>query len=97
MKLSKWLGHLLNHATPVCKDVVRWASLEAEQPLPWYRKLQMHAHFLVCEFCKRYREQLIALRTVLRKAPEKLIDSESTPLPPGAKQRIKDALRDKSS
>ncbi len=99
MTMPKWLDKVLTDATPACNDIVRWVSLEAEQQLPWYRKLQMHAHFLICEFCKRYREQLFTLRTLLRAAPEKLTDTvEKNPaqLPADAKQRIKDALRNQS-
>lgn len=99
MKLPKWLDALLIRATPPCKEIVRWVSEEVEQPLPWHRRLRMHAHFLICKFCKRYRAQVTTLRTVLRSSSEKLHGCETSEdhLPTDAKQRIKDALRDKSS
>lgn len=74
--------------------MVRWASQDLDGQLRWHQRVRMQIHLLICAMCKRYREQLIALRAALRSDPERLAGSgEEQKLSDDAKQRIKDMLR----
>ena len=90
----RWLDNLLIWLTPPCREVVRWVSQDLDGQLTWHQRVRMHAHFLICALCKRYRQQLAALRTVLRSDPPQLSGGgNEQKLSPEAKEHIKDLLR----
>lgn len=46
-----------NH-TPNCAEMSRLASKAIDQPLPWWIRLKMRLHFLICVWCQRYYKHL---------------------------------------
>lgn len=94
MTMRRRLNDVRTWLLPPCQEMVRWTSQDLDGQLRWHQRARMQVHFLICALCKRYREQLIALRAALRSNPERLADSgEEQKLSPEAKQQIKDALR----
>lgn len=89
----RWLDNLLIWLTPPCREVVRWVSQDLDGQLTWHQRARMHAHLLICALCKRYRQQLAALRRVLRSDPPQLTGGKEQKLSPEAKEQIKDLLR----
>lgn len=92
--MRRWLKDLLIWLLPPCREMVRWTSQDLDGQLRWHQRVRMQIHLVICAMCKRYREQLIALRAALRSDPERLASSgEEQKLSPEAKQHIKEALR----
>lgn len=95
MKMPRWLDNVLVWLTPPCRQVVRWASQDLDGVLPWRQRVRMQLHFLICDLCRRYQQQLAALRAALHSHPERLADNgDEQKLSLQAKQQIKDALRE---
>ena len=91
--MPRWLDDLLTWLIPPCREVVRWASQDLDGQLRWHQRIRMQVHFLICALCKRYQQQLLALRAALRSDPDRLAgDGDAQKLSPEAKQHIKDVL-----
>jgi len=94
MTISRWVTDVLTWLLPPCREVVRWTSQELDGQLRWHQRARMQVHLLICALCKRYRQQLIALRAALRSDPERLADvGDANQLTPAAKQHIKEVLQ----
>jgi len=90
--IAGWLIRM----TPPCNQVVKLVSEEMDHPLPLGTKIKVRLHFLICKWCERYREQLIFIRSAMRRHPDKLEgqDQPAAPSPsPEAHERLKQALR----
>ncbi len=93
MMMPRWLDNLLVWLAPPCREVVRWASQDLDGVLTWHQRVRMRIHFVICALCKRYQQQLAALRAALRSDPERLLgDDAAHKLSPEAKRQIKEAL-----
>ncbi len=78
-----------------CKDVTRLVSESLDRDLPWYRRLGVWFHLMMCKYCSRYSRQLHALRHLLHCAAEKERAPDYEPpekLPDAASERIKRLL-----
>jgi hypothetical protein len=73
--------------TPKCHDMTRLISESMERPLPLRKRLAMRAHYLICVWCERYRDQLKFMRKALRSCPER-----ENRLSLDARKRLKRAL-----
>jgi hypothetical protein len=90
---SKRMENVICRVTPSCTEMTHLLSREMDQPLPWFTRLQMRIHFLMCCYCRRYMESLRYLRRIFR-SPESGIDQLSSErLSPEAKERLKETLR----
>lgn len=89
-----WLARRL----PVCREVTPWMSERLDQPLPLGREIKLRLHFLVCDFCKRYQDQLLALRDAVQTMANPPQEPDSTSDKPrlsaNARERMKNALKD---
>jgi hypothetical protein len=74
--------------TPKCHDMTRLISQSVERPLPLRTRFAMRAHYLICVWCERYRDQLGLVRKALRSCPER-----DNHLSVDARGRMKEALR----
>ena len=43
---------------PTCKEVTRLVLLSQEQPLPWGKRAAVRAHWMICEACTNFRNQM---------------------------------------
>ena len=62
---------LLKETTGSCMEVTRLLSQGMDRPLPWYVRLRIRGHFLICYFCRRYGVQLRFLRRASRRYQER--------------------------
>src|SRR6201997_5568812 len=81
--------------TPKCREVVRLLSQSMEVKLPVTTRIEIRFHYLICVWCYRYGEQLRALRKIAASLPEHLDECGREALPYSAKERMKQALREK--
>lgn len=91
----RWRGILVLAAlTPTCRQVVRMASRQQEQPLPWSTRFRLGVHLRICTACERYLRQLDVLRQAAARAESAFpMTDVHPPLPAAAKERIKQRLR----
>jgi len=75
-----------------CKEIIELTSKDMETSLPWYTRLEMKAHYLMCETCHRYAQQLQFMNKALR-VFEGHVPTENCQLPDDAKQRIAKKMR----
>lgn len=92
-----WLEHWLIRNTPPCSEVVRMLSDGMERPLPLRDRIALRFHFLICEWCERYRKQIGLIRTLLHR--KESISPKDTPnisdarLSDEARERLKRLTR----
>lgn len=56
-----------------CKEVVK--NVSSEKPSPWWEKLEVRLHLIMCHHCGKYAKQLEMLRSGFRKLIESKISS----------------------
>ena len=89
--------NLIVQLTFKCDEVTHLLSEEMDHPLPWFTRFKMRVHFLVCCYCERYKENLQYLRKFSHSFPLMAHDASGEDLPPEAKVRLKQVLRDPSN
>jgi hypothetical protein len=92
-RISSAASRLLVRLILPCHDISRLSSQALDTRLPRITRLRMRMHYLVCVWCRRYRDQL----ALLRRACAQLGTSapEAGPgLPPTARERIRQHLCD---
>ena len=84
----------MNHWMFNCKAVTRIISESMDRKLPFYQRMGIRVHLLMCKLCSRYRRQLFFLRKTIRLQASSSEDIESAiVLPSGARERIKRSIR----
>lgn len=66
-KISMGLMKMIAMSTPSCEVIGRKISESFERPLTLKERLEIKIHLLGCQFCMRYREQLIKLHQMASK------------------------------
>jgi len=92
--LSKRIEAFIARATPSCVEMTHLLSEEMDHSLPWFTRLKMRVHFLMCCYCRRYKESLHYLRNVFRSSAASADTLSSERLSPEARERLKQVLRD---
>ncbi len=62
-----------------CKEISHLVSESLDRKLPFHQRLQVRLHLLMCQFCSRFRKQLLFLRDAAR---HYLLAGEETEPPP---------------
>lgn len=78
-----------------CKEVTELISQSQDRQLPWYQRLRVRLHVLMCRACGRFRRQMLFLREALRhwRGAVENEDAASEPvLSEEARERIRNAL-----
>jgi hypothetical protein len=52
----------MRHRMFSCKNVTQMLSESLDRKLPFYQRIGMRIHLVMCKFCSRYQEQLFFLR-----------------------------------
>jgi hypothetical protein len=92
---TKLVTFIVEH-TPKCHDITRLISQSLDHPLPLRTRLAIKAHYLICAWCERYRDQLGFLREALKSCPEKGAEQMRGGLSAEAKNRLKIAVTPKT-
>ena len=91
---SKRIENFICRVTPPCTEMTHLLSKEMDHSLPWFIRLKMRVHFLMCCYCRRYKEGLHYLRKVFRSSASDVDSLSSERLSPEIKERLKQTLRD---
>lgn len=92
--LSAKIVEFIAAVTPKCTEVSRLLSEGMDHALPWWMRLKLRIHFLMCTYCKRYGEHLRILRNSGHHFCEHGEEVSREQMPPGTRERIKQVLRD---
>jgi len=79
-----------------CKEVSHWVSESLDRQLPFWQRIQVRLHLLMCRFCSRFRKQVLFLRDAAHRYLSASEETETTPgsgLSPEARDRIKKSLK----
>ena len=79
--------------TPRCHDITRLISQSLDRPLPFCTGIKMRIHYLICEWCERYRNQLGFLREALHCCPERDENKAAGDMPARTRAGLKVVLR----
>ncbi len=75
-----------------CKEITALVSESLDRRLPFGERLAVRLHLMMCKFCSRYREQLIALRLLVNRYVQEIEPSQPAhpfSLADDARSRIK--------
>ena len=74
-----------------CHDMSRLTSQALDTRLPRLTRFRMRVHWLICQWCRRYRDQLALLRRAVSRLGS---DAPATgpALPPETRERIRKNL-----
>jgi len=70
-----------------CKEIIELTSQNMDALLPWYTRIEMKVHLLMCKTCNRYAKQLQFMNKALG-AFESHASTENCQLSGDARQRI---------
>ena len=85
----KWLRTAKSLLLMTCRDAAPLISRAMDQKLPRQDRAAVGLHLTVCASCRRYRGQLSALRRLLAQFGGPGLPSDTSPLSPQAKTRIR--------
>ncbi len=77
-----------------CKEVSRRISESMDRNLPFYQRMLIRMHLLMCKYCARFQQQVVMLREFCRSY--QLDENFSDPtviLSPDARERIRNTLK----
>lgn len=60
-----------------CRDVTERASEAVDGTLPFFARLELRMHLMICEGCRAYIEQMRGLKTMLRQRPPRRPTAEA--------------------
>lgn len=84
----------MNHWMFRCRDVSEKVSRSMDEPLPFFQRMAVGIHLMMCRYCRRFRRQLSALRMMsCEEEADRPADETPDKLSPNAKTRIKEKLR----
>jgi predicted anti-sigma-YlaC factor YlaD len=81
-----------------CKGATQLISDGLDRKLPWWRRMGLRVHVMMCAACRAYRRQVIAIDALVRDryGPDPSIEPIQS-LSDERRERIKAALRDQAS
>jgi hypothetical protein len=77
---------------PSCAETARRLSEAQDHPLSLGARCGVTIHLFLCRFCRRYRRQLMFLRSAYQSLNTELDETSDVRLSPEARQRIVELL-----
>jgi hypothetical protein len=90
---SRKMVHLIDQLTPKCTEMTHLISEEMDHPLPFFTRLKMRVHYLMCCYCERYKNNLHYMRSAFRSLHEHVDELSTAALSAETKERLKQTLR----
>lgn len=88
----------VNLLTSTCQTITKKISEGMDRPLTLRERLQINVHLMFCDFCRRYRQQLLTIRDALQKQSQKIADEkDEIGLSTAAREKIKLAITKRKS
>ena len=75
-----------------CKQASQFISASLDRPLSLRERLALKLHLLICKYCKRFSQQVSAMRVALRTMVSSIENDNSIKMPSLAKDRITAAV-----
>ena len=75
-----------------CKQASQFISTSLDRPLSFNERFALKLHLLVCKYCKRFSQQVSAMRVALRTMVSSIENDNSIKMPSLAKDRITAAV-----
>lgn len=99
-RLSIWSKAKLNLAkamgrfVPSCEQVSLLVSDSMEEKLPLRNKIRVAIHLLMCQWCRRFKQQLRQIRALIRKtqAEDSIQPHPQVKLSDSARERMQQSL-----
>ncbi|HMO66523.1 MAG TPA: hypothetical protein PKE47_15095 [Verrucomicrobiota bacterium] len=91
--LRRRLALFLARHTAPCADITRLASAACDRRLTWRERGRLRLHFHLCDWCRRYAEQVRWLHQLAPGLAEKAPQFQARSAPPGLRERLKTRLR----
>jgi len=78
-----------------CKETIQVISESMDDKQPFFKRLALKFHLMMCGLCTQYKDQIKFLRKASRAYRKKIDETqdESPQLSPDTRDRIKEALR----
>ena len=90
-RLKTWYILALARRLPDCKETIRAMSDAMERTPSFRQRILIRLHMHICEWCKRYKEQLLLIRKGSREMDYAAPSTEA--LSNNARERMKEALK----
>ena len=71
-----------------CKQASQLASQSLERKLNWRERFAVCVHLWICRYCRRFSQQIQALRVMLRRSVREIENDTQITLPAETKQTI---------
>ena len=77
-----------------CKEVTKLVSANLDRDLPFWKRLGLRLHVVMCKGCSAYRRQIESLNKLVADhyRNDRMVEDQSD-LPDGTLERIKESLR----
>ena len=80
---------------PNCRQVTRMVSESMDAELPFFRRMAMWVHLMMCRYCFRFRRQILFLRRLSGMDAEEAAEpraGSSPGLPESARRKLKSVV-----
>ena len=71
-----------------CQQASQMISQSLDRQLTWRERFSLRLHLTMCKYCARFKQQLVTLRTALKRMGDQIEQDETIHLPSEAKARI---------
>lgn len=75
-----------------CKQASQLLSQSLDRRLSWCERISLRLHLAMCDFCRRFSQQLQQLIATIRLQREQIEQDAAIQLPADVRQRISNAL-----
>lgn len=74
-----------------CKQIIELTSQNMDTSIPWYTRMELKVHYLMCKTCRRYAQQLQFISKAMAKLDAHQLTGSDC-LSEDAKQRIAEKM-----
>lgn len=79
-----------------CKQTSQLVSQSLDRRLTWQERFAVQLHLWICQYCRRFKQQLQAMRVGLKRMTAAIEEDTTLHMPSESKARIAKALASES-